>query len=394
MVFLKISFRLQFILPLLLLACLAGCKEDHPNTRPEELSEKELIAEDYIEPGIKWGYINKNGEIAIDEQFDDCRDFAQHRAAASKKGLWGYIDTQGEWILEPLFRGTWSFKDGRGRIKVLDGNFGFVDSTGSLVVDTIWDWAEDYHEGIAMVKKNNRYQFINQHGKLISEDSWEQAFAFKNGFARISNGGWWGLLDTSGVIVIKPMYDDIGEFYFNRIATNVKGHWGFIDTGDHMMVEPIYDEVTPFQHDIAGVKKGNTWSLIDQSGQKLNDIDGSDVMALGSDRWSVFKNDSFAMFDLRGKRLTPFQYTQINMFSNSLACFIKDNLTGYLDTMGHHRIANIFLLGWDFNNETARYSLGEGIGFINPSGKAIYEAVFPDVRDYSEGLAKVQTVHR
>ena len=101
-----------------------------------------------------------------------------------------------------------------------------------------------------------------------------------------------------------------------------------------------------------------------------------------------------SLVDLDGKLLSPFHYTQLNRFHDGLAVFGKDGHFGYMDNTGTHIISNIFLLAWDFNNQFARYSLGRGIGFITTQGKAVHDVFYPDVRDYHDGLAKVQTVSR
>ena len=89
----NVSLNIVFIILLMLSA---GCKnENSKETNPS--GELELISADYVEPGIKWGFADVKGDIKISEQIDDCRDFSEGLAAASKAGLWGFIDTEGEW---------------------------------------------------------------------------------------------------------------------------------------------------------------------------------------------------------------------------------------------------------------------------------------------------------
>ncbi|HFC00493.1 MAG TPA: WG repeat-containing protein, partial [Phaeodactylibacter sp.] len=51
-----------------------------------------------------------------------------------------------------------------------------------------------------------------------------------------------------------------------------------------------------------------------------------------------------------------------------------------------------FGLVWDFKEGMARVALREGIGFINTNGDLVLEpkSKWVDVRDFSEGLARVQ----
>lgn len=377
-----------------ILSFITFCKsEQNGNQLMEPLSEADILKSDYIEPGIKWGYIDIHGEVIIDEQFDDCRNFSFGHAAASQRGLWGYIDHQGKWTVKPVYRGAWTFRDGLGRVKVLNSKYGFLDTLGAMIIDTVWDEAEDFNEGFAKVQKDNRFQYITKDGSLLSPDSWDMAFGFKNGFARVSNGGWWGLINQQGSMVITTKYDGLGDLVDNRVPFQVKGKWGYLDSTDKIKIEPIYDEVTGFQDQYAAVRKEERWFIIDQNGQP-GSLDFDFIQPLGEGRWAAQKRDTFALLNRSGRMLTGLKYNQINQFHEHKAVFTKDELYGYLDTLGHHVIPNIFLLCWDFADGAARYSLGDGIGFINSSGKAIHDGLFPDVRDYSEGLARVQTVTR
>lgn len=372
-----------------------GCTSDKKESDDiANKSDLELIMEDYVEPGIKWGYIDTDGEVVIKEQFDDCRDFSGGLAAASKKGLWGYIDLHGAWIVKPVYRGTWTMRDGRGKVRAVDGKFGFIDSTGAVVILPEWDDAEDFYDGLAKVKKNDRYTFIDQKGKTIGEDTWDQAFAFQSGVARISQGGWWGLIDAQGNLLIKPRYDALGLYYDHRLPVSVKGLWGFMDTASKMIITAKYEQVTPFQGFYAAGKSGNQWSWIDTAGTLVASIFCDEVMPLGLDKWGVVRQDTFALFGAGGRQITPFIYSQINRYNDGLAVFGKDGLYGYFDSTGEEHIHNIFLLAWDFKNGVARYTLGQGMGFINKEGKAAHDGLYPDVRDYAQGLAKVQTVSR
>jgi len=302
------------------------CKSDNNKiSLVEPLSESDILRSDYIEPGIKWGYIDVHGEMVIREQFDDCRNFSQGLAAASIHGLWGYIDHNGKWVVKPEYRGTWTFKDGLGRVKVLDGKFGYLDTLGHLVIDTIWEEGEEFSEGFTKVRKDNRFQFIDKSGGLLSPESWDMAFAFKNGYARVSNGGWWGLLDRKGNLVIQVKYEDLGQIANNRIPVELKGLWGYLDSLGKVRIEPKYEEVSPFQGQYAAAKKGSHWIIIDQTGQ-THSLDFDFIQVLGENRWGVQKRDSFALLNNDGRLLTPFKYTQINQFHENKAVFRQDDL--------------------------------------------------------------------
>ena len=60
----------------------------------------------------KWGYIDVNGNVMIEFKFDDALSFSKHLAAVKQDGLWGYISLAGHIVIEPSFIEARSFSDG------------------------------------------------------------------------------------------------------------------------------------------------------------------------------------------------------------------------------------------------------------------------------------------
>ena len=59
-----------------------------------------------------WGFVNTDGEVAIDFVFDDAKSFSGHLAAVKTGELWGYINTYGNLVIEASFLEAKSFSNG------------------------------------------------------------------------------------------------------------------------------------------------------------------------------------------------------------------------------------------------------------------------------------------
>jgi len=59
-----------------------------------------------------WGFIDSSGELVIDYSFEDASSFGRHLAAVQCGGLWGYINLYGKIVIEPEFLLAKSFEDG------------------------------------------------------------------------------------------------------------------------------------------------------------------------------------------------------------------------------------------------------------------------------------------
>jgi len=51
----------------------------------------------------RWGYVDKDGELAVDFQFEAARSFSNGYAAVCMDGKWGFVDETGAVVIEPEF---------------------------------------------------------------------------------------------------------------------------------------------------------------------------------------------------------------------------------------------------------------------------------------------------
>lgn len=67
----------------------------------------------------KWGFVDSDGELVIDYTYEDAESFRNGLAAVYADGLWGYIDTDGKMIITPRFLAATHFsKAGTAAVKV------------------------------------------------------------------------------------------------------------------------------------------------------------------------------------------------------------------------------------------------------------------------------------
>lgn len=69
----------------------------------------------------KWGFIDTQGNVMIDFQFEDALSFGQHLAAVKQDDLWGYVSFRGEVVIPPQFLNARSFYGGSAPVETVDG---------------------------------------------------------------------------------------------------------------------------------------------------------------------------------------------------------------------------------------------------------------------------------
>ena len=88
----------------------------------------------------KWGYIGRDGALAIPPRFADARRFSEGLAAVRLDRAWGYVEHGGTLAIEARFVSADDFQAGRARVgaernPVSGGasKWGYVDRTGQYI---------------------------------------------------------------------------------------------------------------------------------------------------------------------------------------------------------------------------------------------------------------------
>ena len=80
----------------------------------------------------------------------------------------GFIDTSGTWIINAQYDDAAEFKEGVAAVCKNDSCF-FIDKEGKITSTSFYDETESYADGIAIVKKDSVYFLLNRLGQIISK---------------------------------------------------------------------------------------------------------------------------------------------------------------------------------------------------------------------------------
>lgn len=353
-------------------------------------------------------YIDKTGkEIGVNIFIEDL-------SKIEKKGLFGFVDKNGNEIIAPQFNGASDFNNGVAKVKK-SNKFGYIDKSGNIVVPIKYEYvsefegdvaifvqwdkryslvncglvnkkgieitlpkgcrisAEGFFEGLARVEKNNRWSFVNKSGKIITPFRYTQIGNFNEGLAMVEiDNSRTGFIDSLGKEVIPPLFDDDGVFggdFTNKLYSFSEGlckvrknrKFGFIDKTGKVVVAPQYRDVDNFKEGFAAVsgeeitKKNVKWGFINDKGLLVIPIQYESVYKFSGGLTRAKKGDKWGLIDKKGKEITAFDYDNIYPFNDNLARVKKSNK-------------------W---------------GFIDIDGKEIIPLIYDDAEDFQEGLAVV-----
>ena len=118
------------------------------------------------------GFIDKNGRLAIDPQYDWADRFSGGLARVIVNAKFGFIDKIGRMVIEPQFEDAGDFSEGLAAIQIqLNGKYGFIDKTGRIAIEPKYDWAERFSEGLAQIGLSSGKVYIDKTGKIVRKVS-------------------------------------------------------------------------------------------------------------------------------------------------------------------------------------------------------------------------------
>jgi WG containing repeat len=281
----------------------------------------------------KWGYCNRKGEVRIEPRFEWADDFHDGRArvhtskgsafidekgksvfefandgeedwarafsdglaAFSTKGKCGYFDRNGKIAIETKFDDARTFSEGLAAVNVGakwirqfpmarlgGGKWGFVDKTGKLLIPMQFDYVDyrGFSDGLALVGADDRYVFIDTKGKVaLTPNKDYSVVPFFEGLARVEVRGdlkdmRCGFMDKTGKLTIKPQFTWAMHFSEGLAAVSVGSKWGYADRTGRMQIPLRFgsDDMTgdvagSFAEGLAPVRIGKSWVFIDKQGK-------------------------------------------------------------------------------------------------------------------------------
>jgi len=103
---------------------------------------------------------------------------------ASEGEVWGFIDINGNQIIEPGFKEVTDFSENLAAVKsVWDGRWGYIASSGSMVIPPVFDYATPFNEGRAVVTVDGNQGLIDKSGKYVLSPTFEKNPKFSQGRA-------------------------------------------------------------------------------------------------------------------------------------------------------------------------------------------------------------------
>jgi hypothetical protein len=236
------------------------------------------------------------------------------------------LETKLNSLYSPEKENSWYNSDVLIKAKDFTGKYGYIDSTGKFAVEAKYDQAEEFAEGLALVKIGDQKLFINRKGETVIQFKPEERVDIRSGF-------------NSGLALC----------YYNGSGSKHEEGYGYID------------------------KQGNEKIFLPKRGKFTVSYDGYSF----SEGFAVVKDTDKNLcgyIDTDGKWLVEPTFSKAFGFQNGMAMVMYPNMKvlGYINTSGKPAFRPSLMDAWSFMDDCALVETAEGIRYIDKSGNITY----------------------
>ncbi len=115
-----------------------------------------------------WEIMDLKEKKLSDSTFDRVKDFNEGLAPArDKNDKYGFINSKGQWIIQPQFTNAEPFAEGLAAVEIDYGNWGFIDASGKVVIEPKYDRSASFINGFAFVERIGKHMYINKEGEIV-----------------------------------------------------------------------------------------------------------------------------------------------------------------------------------------------------------------------------------
>jgi hypothetical protein len=365
-----------------------------------------------------WGYMDLQGKVIIPPAYSEAGFFSEDIAAVVQNEKFGFISKSNKFIVEPIYDEVSDFYDGRSVVEK-NGKLGMIDRNGYSIFEPIFEELGPVSEGKVFARKDSLYGYYSKNRISLIPERFEEAESFENQQAHVRIQGKEAIIDSVGSFVVKPFFDEvdfftdtllifienekygicnlngnpiltakyeyIGKLIDNRAIIVDKGKIGYVNENGAVIIPPSY-EVYPnyqsysnFKNGLAKVRKNGKAGLIDINGKVFLPFNYGEI-GLVSDVIACMKNDKWGFIDKMGKERIKMNYGYAESFRNGCGIITKDSLMGVIDISEKSIIQNVYSsISWLDETNLLLAETGGLFGIFDTEGKMLIPVTYQSI---------------
>ena len=341
---------------------------------------------------MKYGYINKKGEIVIPYQYKSANRFSEGLAAVRENGKWGVINKEGKMVIKPQFSAwIYNFEDGIATIKD-GGKYKYIDKKGELLCEADFDEVYPFNGEIAEVRKKvskfcwGGFLLTAAMGSIVDHPapntSVRRIEIDQNDLTTQKQKR--GYIDKKGDFVVSTKNDQVDKFHEGIVRVVTDGKSGYMNIKGEYIIPAQYDAILGFSEGVVGASKDKKWGYVDLKGNEVIPFKYDMVSDFSEGLAAVRVLDKWACINKEGTQIVRLKYNAINGFSEGVTTARINNAWVILDTAGNTIMSeNAAIEDMTYSkNGLIQFKENKKWGYMNHQGDKVIEAKYDSVTDF------------
>jgi len=314
------------------------------------------------------GYIDKNGNIKIKQQFSFAYRFKDNFAIVEKNNKFGVINSKGRVVVGFKYDELKNLSENF-VIYRLGDKFGIIDILKNKEYPAIFYDIKPFNEGLAAVlvkdENNLKWGFINKKSEIVIEPKYFSVGDFSEGLASYSfeYHKTAGYLNKKGKSVLKFEDNALDNKNFSNglvpIIKTGENACSYINKKGKIVINS--KTIAPYKIYCGSFKNGVTVFYNDEKEDEI-------ITGFIDKKGKIKYSKTFKVPKIYSKG----EFSVFNDFSYGMAQMNLDYKTGYIDKNFKLKIPIMFEFGRDFEGDLAYIKFEDREGYINKQGRWVW----------------------
>lgn len=320
------------------------------------------------------------------------------RAPVKVKGKYGYIDETGSFIVDPKFDEAWSFIRGSAIVKE-KGKYGMIGKDGAYIIVPKFDSVIPFSASCCIFEKDSLFGVMaNGSGAVIMQPQFERVFYYTEKLCVVQKGKALGIVNSEGKMVCPLVMQDFHQMFgpaaiavqqdtsdeVSMLLALIQGgggsKLGLINRNGELIVQPKYDEI------FDDLPMGYYYPFL-----KSPDAPEDTVL---SDGPAPVPPGKYGIIDTTGKIICEPQFEELPVYGDGMFRVRIGEKYGYANEHGTVVIAPAYDYAVAFSEGKAIVSKGSKSSIIDKSGKVLVADLGPGggIYRFHSGLARCRSL--
>lgn len=375
-----------------------------------ETAANEVAAKNILVPyrdGDRWGFARPDGSILVEPTYDRTYVYADGYGRTFLGELSGLVAPSGELLLPPTYSNIGDFEEGLAAVYTSNGQQGFINTSGKVVIATVYDEAYSFQGNRCVVKKMDKYLLLNKAGEVVATLPDKIMPIFGDMYMEGPRPSWkydpnyiliqhtdnylMGLIDSSGNVLLQPIYSSLSLPMQGTMIATLGEKTGLINVTGKEITAANYSYIYPAgQALFLGETDTQKSQLLDAQGRPRFQGAFTTLYKGAGDFFIASRDSLMGVINITGKELIPFRYSGL---TSQLDLFVVYDQNG---KAGAINMQNKTLLPIQYDEievlSSTRFLVTQNNkrGLMDASGKWLLQPEF-DLADmggdYHEGMA-------